>query len=179
MGGAVGHRRRAGEGPGALDTHGWGGPRAPYFREVMAALRGADRQPTLSTYLADALTLARLHERIPTYAVYPNLAWQEENHSDLLKGTYSTYQPDGIQKPAPYAVTGLLAECLGGKAFQPVKEESEKKRAWFRFGPMPSLAEAARRRAEKAAVPDIGGGPGDSSSASPMPSPPERQRFCF
>ena len=162
---------------GALDTHAWG-IRAPYFRQVMAALRRRDKTTDPFHPPAD-VTLARLHASIPTYAVYPNVAWQEENHSDLLKGTYSTYLPDGIQKPAPYALTGLLAECLGGHAYAPEKEASAGKRAWFRFGPMPSLAEAARRRAGRPAAAGAIENSGEQSNEPVMGPPPGKTAFLF
>jgi len=67
-----------------------------YFLQVSAAMRGygKGRQGQLhSDYL-----LSDLHKSIPTYAAYPNLAWQMENYSDNLQKNVSQYHPDGHQK---------------------------------------------------------------------------------
>ncbi len=113
-----------------LDTHAWG-LRAEYYDKVLAALRHCEFDDRGSRPATD-VTLARLQARIPTYATWPNAAWQEESHSDLASGAYSNYEADGWQKPAPYAVDGLLAEALGGYAWQPAVEISRGHRAWFK-----------------------------------------------
>jgi hypothetical protein len=95
----------------ALDTHAFA-VRAPYYRQVIAALDarrwGRRGHPGASDwYLAD------LHERVPTYACYPNLAWQAVAKSDLAGGSYSNYTPSGEQVSAAGETVGLQAELWG------------------------------------------------------------------
>ena len=51
--------------------------------------------------------LAALQDQIPTYAAYPNLAWQSEGYSDLAGRSYSNYHPDGRQRLFAHAVANL------------------------------------------------------------------------
>lgn len=89
----------------ALDTHAFA-VRAPYFREVRAAMRGMGKGVKGSLH-SDVL-LAGLHSKIPTYAAMPNLCWQLESHSDLAQRCYSNYcQACGAQKNRREAVEGL------------------------------------------------------------------------
>ncbi len=60
--------------------------------------------------------VAELQKEMPTYAAWPNLAWQRVNKSDLTKGIYSAYHPDGRQAVCIEAVKGLderMAACYG------------------------------------------------------------------
>ncbi len=100
---------------GALDTHAWG-VRRPWFKTVMRALEGREIKASRVNPAADVF-LARLHEQVPAYAVFPNLAWQNEEHSDLVKGVFSNYDADGTQRPVPEVMAGLHAEALGGRAW--------------------------------------------------------------
>jgi hypothetical protein len=97
----------------AVDTHAVA-IRAPYYRRVMEML---DRhgKPDLGVAKASDQFLALLHQEIPTYACYPNLAWQEESGSDLTGEKYSNYTKDGRQKNWGAAVDGLLRELVGGE----------------------------------------------------------------
>ncbi len=74
----------------AYDTHAFG-IRRPYYEAVRQALRSA------SSDCVD-VRISDLHERVPTYAAYPNLAWQEESWSDIAQASYSNYDGDGRQK---------------------------------------------------------------------------------
>ena len=98
--------------PYALDTHAFA-VRAPYFRQVMAALsvrpdRDVEHARASDWFLAD------LHREIPTYACYPNLAWQAVSDSDLAGGVYSNYTPSGEQRAGAGEIVGLQAEMWGG-----------------------------------------------------------------
>lgn len=84
--------------------------------------------------------MARLCEEIPTYAVYPALDGQAENHSDLQEGVYKPYTEDGQQVEFAEALWGLMAESLGGQAYAPAKAAAEARRGWFRLGPLPTKA---------------------------------------
>lgn len=99
--------------PYALDTHAFA-VRAPYFRQVMAALRVRTEQDVEHARASDWF-LANLHKQIPTYACYPNLAWQAISDSDLAGGVYSNYTPSGEQKAGAGEIVGLQAEMWGGR----------------------------------------------------------------
>ena len=108
-----------------LDTHAWG-VRAPYYREVMRVLAGKRHRPVDGALVGGAdLFLARAHEQIPSYATYPNLAWQAREESDILKGIYSSYGDDGLQRFALSCTRGLVAEALGGEAVDGARREAE------------------------------------------------------
>lgn len=109
---------------GALDTHAWG-VRATHYRQVMRALEGKEDPPVGSLPPADVF-LARLHPKVPTYAAFPNLAWQAEEHSDLVKGVFSNYHADGTQKPVQEVTAGIMAESLGGRAWEGAGKEVKK-----------------------------------------------------
>jgi hypothetical protein len=83
--------------------------RAPYYGRVMEML---DRhgKPDLGVPKASDQYLALLHDEIPTYAAYPNLAWQDVSDSNLMHSKYSNYTSDGRQKNWVAAVAGLLGE---------------------------------------------------------------------
>ena len=98
--------------PYALDTHA-SAVRAPYYRRVTAALGRRDGEPRLHARASDWF-LADLHQEIPTYACYPNLAWQAVNKSDLAHGTYSNYTRTGEQIASSGELIGLQMEMWGG-----------------------------------------------------------------
>jgi hypothetical protein len=110
---------------GALDTHAWG-IRATHYRRALAALAGRhERGYPLPP--ADVL-LARQQERdeeFVAYAAFPNLAWQEEEHTDLVGGVYSNYDADGWQRPARKIIAGTCAEALGGRAWASAAAEAK------------------------------------------------------
>jgi glycosyl transferase family 25 len=112
-----------------LDTHAWA-VRREYFLEVRRALRGKFWPPDDTIPNADIL-LAELTRRVPSYAAYPNLAWQEEDESDLAGAHYANYGPDGVQVPNRHCLPGLLAEALGGRAHPPSAAAAQQCPAWF------------------------------------------------
>jgi hypothetical protein len=98
----------------ALDTHAFA-VRAPYFKRVIAALDAYSPENRAKSHAcASDWFLGDLHEEIPTYACYPNLAWQAVADSDLAGGTYSNYTPTGEQVSSAGEVIGLGAEMAGG-----------------------------------------------------------------
>ena len=94
----------------ALDSHAWAIHQSAYD-EVMAAM-AAFNKPTPIHALASDQFVAALHQKIPTYACYPNLAWQSVDESDLTGTTYSLYGKVGAQKIHPHIHKDLLTECL-------------------------------------------------------------------
>jgi hypothetical protein len=105
----------------ALDTHAWG-VRAEYFDAVLALLRGSKSRLYGKIPPAD-VWLALSEHKIPMYAAYPNLAWQAEEHSDLVGGVFSNYHGAcGTQKVATTVLEGVLAEVLGGHSFPKATE---------------------------------------------------------
>jgi len=77
----------------ALDTHAVA-IRASYYDQALAAL-DAHGKPRPGHPLVSDRFLAALHERIPTYACFPNLAWQADDQSDLEGRAYSNYLAGG------------------------------------------------------------------------------------
>lgn len=112
-----------------LDTHAWA-VRADWFREVRRALAGRF-WPSGGATPASDLLLAELARRIPAYAAYPNLAWQQEDQSDIAGNVYANYDPDGSQRHARGCLSGVLAESLGGRAHPPAVDRARQNRAWF------------------------------------------------
>jgi hypothetical protein len=95
----------------AVDTHAIAF-NAKYYKK---ALRILDRQAKLSWGVPKASDqfIALLHRDVPTYACYPNLAWQDVSDSDLLGAEYSSYQGDGVQVNWTDSVAHLLPELVG------------------------------------------------------------------
>lgn len=104
---------------GALDTHAWG-IRACVFRRLLRTLKGTDYRPHATLPPADVF-LAEIHRTVRAYAVFPNLAWQHEEHSDLCGGLFGNYATDGTQRTAEDAIAGSLAEALDGRAYPVAK----------------------------------------------------------
>jgi Core-2/I-Branching enzyme len=117
-----------------LDTHAWG-VRAECYDAVLAALRRPAHEPKEHLPATD-VTLARLQADIPSYATWPNTAWQQESHSDLAVGAYSNYEVDGWQRPGYNSVGGLLAEMIGGHAWPEARRRALEQKAWFKSGPV-------------------------------------------
>lgn len=118
----------------ALDTHAWG-IRAEYFPEGLRLLRG--RKSKFYSKLPPAdVWLAMSGHGIPMYAAYPNLAWQAEEHSDLVKGVFSNYHERcGTQKVAQCVLEGVLAEVLGGRKFSGATEAAREHVPFYRAKP--------------------------------------------
>jgi hypothetical protein len=70
--------------------------RASVFLRVRAALRGSGKGCRGKAH--SDLLLSAIHQTVPTYATYPNLAWQGTGFSDLQSRNYSNYESDGRQK---------------------------------------------------------------------------------
>ncbi len=85
----------------ALDGHAWA-VRRPYFNLVSAAMRGGTKGDT-GRICSDVL-VSSLHRRLPTYAAWPNLAWQGCDYSDVAGRIYSNYDPDGTQRVSRHII---------------------------------------------------------------------------
>lgn len=87
--------------------------RAPHYDRVMAQM---DRHNKLNPGVAKASDqfVAKLAEEIPTYACYPNVAWQAVVKSDLKGERYSCYTSDGRQTWGGESVNGLISELVSG-----------------------------------------------------------------
>jgi hypothetical protein len=86
-----------------------------YFKEVLRIL-DASWQGEVPFPRASDRFFAQLHKRIPSYACFPNLAWQMESDSNLTGTKYSAYHRGGSQKNSPAVVHQLLEEMSCGKA---------------------------------------------------------------
>ncbi len=100
---------------GALDTQAFA-VSARWYRRVREALRGTPRGAPGSTEASDQILL-RLQSEIPTYAAWPNLAWQAVSPSDLLGVDYSNYHPTGDQRANWHVLEGFPAEMLGAQSW--------------------------------------------------------------
>lgn len=101
----------------AVDTHAVA-IRAPYYRRVMQILdRHLKTNPGVPA--ASDRFLALLHREIPTYACFPNLAWQSVSSSDLASAKYSNYTRDGWQRNWPEAVENTLNELVSDLGPEP------------------------------------------------------------
>jgi GR25 family glycosyltransferase involved in LPS biosynthesis/SAM-dependent methyltransferase len=77
----------------ALSTHAYA-VKAPWFDRVMSTMRlGVADSGVRECDVA----LANLQARIPSYAVFPNLAGQDEGASDIVGAHRKPYQEDGTQ----------------------------------------------------------------------------------
>jgi hypothetical protein len=125
---------------GAYSTHAYA-VKAPYFRRVAAAMGRGSRAG-----IPCDVMLSRLAKEIPSYAFYPNLAWQEPGHSDV-KGADSTgYGPDGVQRwhreclnPTDLAMRNQLAWrnfflCGPGKAWKGMEWSGLPDARWKNYG---------------------------------------------
>ena len=86
----------------ALDTHAVAF-RQSAFLEVRKIMRG---QPSARGQCTDVL-LSLLHEKLPTYAAFPNLVWQALGESDIARHCYSNYDVEGRQKHCAETVSHL------------------------------------------------------------------------
>ncbi len=97
----------------ALDTHAYI-IRSRYYKDVLRALRGQEYRKTTQCYgaaLAMDTILGKLQARIPTYAAWPNIAWQSTNFSDITQSAYSNYAADGTQRAYREHVNGLEVDA--------------------------------------------------------------------
>lgn len=101
----------------AVDTHAVA-IRKPYYNRVIEALN-AHGKPTPNHPLASDRFLAALQSEIPTYACFPNLAWQSNEESDLVHATYTHYQNGGTQKHQQEFIERTFARMSGTKLAMP------------------------------------------------------------
>jgi hypothetical protein len=83
--------------------------RAPYFQRAIRLMRGVRKHEPSDGRSSDGV-LGRLCQEVPTYAAFPNLAWQRACYSDLQRDVYTNYDEAGSQIQWPEAVTGLAWE---------------------------------------------------------------------
>ncbi len=88
----------------ALDTHAVAFRRGAYLtaRKIM-------RGQTASRNQCTDVLLSGLHEKLPTYAAFPNLIWQALDDSDIARHRYSNYDAEGRQKHCTEMVKHLSA----------------------------------------------------------------------
>lgn len=95
-----------------LDTHAVA-VRAEYYERVMQVLSPQGKAGRESIKPSDWL-LAALHQEIPTYAAFPNLAWQgQEAVSDLMGRRNGTYDARGFQHSNGKIMYPVLRRHLG------------------------------------------------------------------
>lgn len=87
----------------ALDTHAVAFRQSAY-REVRKIMRGRRS----SREQCNDVLLSTLHEKLPTYAAFPNLIWQANGQSDIAGHIYTNYDVEGRQKHCPEMVSHLL-----------------------------------------------------------------------
>ena len=80
----------------ALDMHAVG-IRSNYFLTVRAAMRGGGKGMKPRGFHSDYL-LSNFHKRIPTYAAYPNLAWQSSSYSDNTGKASSSFMKPMVSR---------------------------------------------------------------------------------
>jgi hypothetical protein len=84
-----------------------------YFDQVIEGL-DAFNKPDPGFPLASDRFLAALHEEIPSYACFPNLAWQAEAQSDLKGEHYSLYRKGGTQSYQDAVVERTYEKMFAG-----------------------------------------------------------------
>lgn len=95
-----------------LDTHAFA-VKAEYYDRVMRVLSPQGKRVTREVKPSDWL-LAALHREIPTYAAFPNLAWQgQEAVSDLMGKRNGTYDVKGFQRCNREYIAPLMRRHLG------------------------------------------------------------------
>lgn len=98
----------------ALDSHAWA-IRAEHYDVVMRAMDFSSNSDRDRPQASDQ-AVASLHKKIPTYACYPNLAWQAVEESDLTGSKYSFYGKTGEQRINETVVENFLQESLAPEA---------------------------------------------------------------
>jgi len=100
----------------ALDAHAWAIHESAYD-EVMRAI-DAIRHPAPDHPLASDQFVVPLQGRIPTYACFPNLAWQSLDPSDLTGTEYSFYDKGGTQTISPQVLEGMMTACYAPEVME-------------------------------------------------------------
>ena len=83
--------------------------KAELFRDVRLVMQGAGRGKGKGGEPSDR-RLSRLGNDRPTYAAYPNLAWQTYSHSDHVDHAYTAYTAEGRQRDNLEVVDELEAK---------------------------------------------------------------------
>ena len=89
--------------------------RREYLPMVLRELRGG--HPSTGGRSACDVALTRLADRIPTYAAYPNLAWQGPGHSNIREHHRDSFTAEGHQTWQPELLARAnerMAEWLQG-----------------------------------------------------------------
>jgi len=94
----------------AFDTHAVG-LRIPVFARIHSLL-SAQKADSTSPLPPCDVRIAELHSIIPTYAAFPNLAWQRDCSSHRTGMRYSNYSQRGEQLLWPEAVCELRARGI-------------------------------------------------------------------
>lgn len=89
--------------------------REEYYNAAMRGLAGYGKRSRPSIRYSD-VKMAAIQSWIPTYAAFPNLAWQAVSHSENSGTTQSHYNSVGKQRTDVHAVAGLEIEM---KALSP------------------------------------------------------------
>jgi hypothetical protein len=90
----------------ALDTH------AVAFRHgALLEARRVMRGNVKGRGQCSDVLLSSLHEKLPTYAAFPNLIWQALGESDIARHRYSNYDAEGRQKHCTDMVRHLRASA--------------------------------------------------------------------
>lgn len=98
----------------AVDNHAVAIHRDAY-NEVLKIWNRTGKQ-SLEVPEASDQYLATLASKLPTYAIYPNLAWQSHVHSDLIERKYSNYSSDGDQTWTTEAINSLFDEYFSHRS---------------------------------------------------------------
>ena len=90
----------------ALDTHAVA-VNGRYFKPVLHFLNPRKTRTWEDGPQRLDVALSELHKLIPTYAAWPNLAWQRMGYSFHNEYAYSNYDEEGRQKNMPEVVVDL------------------------------------------------------------------------
>ena len=97
----------------ALDTHAYA-VRAEHFERLLRAFRRPNNPGSSAEGVLDwgvDFPLKDLQRDIPTYACWPNLAWQQPNNSDLATKAWRAYGDDGKQLDRQEILAGVNLEA--------------------------------------------------------------------
>jgi hypothetical protein len=91
--------------------------------------------------------LALLHKEVPSYACYPNLAWQALSGSDLVGREYSNYTSDGRQRNWTPMISDLFNQAINPELIRPPMPEVAIERETESPGrPLPSVVSGGTSR---------------------------------
>jgi hypothetical protein len=86
--------------------------RGCYVPEVLRKLRPRGRHAPVASVNNSDVVLSELHDKIPTYAAWPNLAWQRHCHSNNVGYQISNYCTTSGRQLLRTANTEHLAEAM-------------------------------------------------------------------